>query len=805
MKLPVSWLNDYVDVSDLSIQELADKLTSAGVEVEGIETTGAVLDDQIVVGEVLTCVPHPDSDHMHVCQVTDGTTTFQVVCGAPNVREGLKTPFAKLGAYIPGGDFKIVPRKLRGVESSGMLCAADELKISDDHAGIMELDASIPVGTLMNTLVPKPESVLDLEITWNRPDCLSIIGIAREFAAILHRPVKLPPVDFPESGEDVNQYAKVRVEDPVKCPRYTARVLTHVQDGKSPDWMAHRLQMCGVRSISLTVDVTNYVMLECGQPLHAFDYRTLTDSQIVVRCAKEGEKIRTLDGAERSLDPSMLLICDAEKPSAVAGVMGGEGSEIEAGTENVLIESALFDPPSTKATATKLGMGTESSYRFIRGVDTGLADWASRRAVHLLVKYGNAVAAKGVIDVDNRNPAPIEVTLRFDRARQMIGVPIDTEEMITILTELGLEVTSREETKATFLIPSWRLDLTLEADLIEEIARLHGLDQIPNRMPNATAVSTLDDKPFYRKARAREILLGMGFSEAMHYSFLSQKELDAFDNRDAKRRVVLPNPVSAEYGVLRDSLLPQLSESLGRNASRQVEKAGLFEIGRVFFADPKGNPHEEEKLSIGLMGPFGRSALDSRRPVSNEECMLWMKGAVEGLVTALHAGTLSFQLLDHPAFEQGWSVEIKLNNQKIGILGLAKKALRHPWRMTSPMALCELRLSALLKNTETVGGNIQPPPQFPESRRDVAFLANDSVLHSQIVDTIQKAGKPFLADVQLFDTFTSKQLGKGVRSVAYTMSFRAPDRTLKDEEVNAAFQKILQALKTELSVTIREQ
>jgi len=475
MKVPVSWLNEYVDVSDLSVRELADKLTFSGIEVEGIDEIGVVLDDHFVVGEVLTCEAHPNSDHLHICSVSDGTQTHQIVCGAPNAAAGIKVPLAKIGAVVPEGGFTIKQAKLRGVASFGMLCSARELKLSDDHAGLMLLDPSLKAGTLMRDVLPPPETVLDLEITWNRPDCLSIIGVAREFAAILKRPLRLPSVDFPECGEPVESFAKVVVADPDKCPRYTARVMTDVKDGVSPAWMRRRLALCGVRAISLTVDVTNYVMLEYGQPLHAFDYRKLAERTIVVRRAHEGEKITTLDGIERQLTPEMLVIADANEASAVAGIMGGAGSEIAAGTEHVLLESALFDPASTKRTATALGLGTESSRRFERGVDPDLADWASRRAVSLLVAHGQAKVAKGVIDIDARRFAHGEVTLRFKRATDVIGVALPTDEMIAILTSLGLAVLRRNDESATFKIPSFRLDLTLEADLIEEIARMHGL------------------------------------------------------------------------------------------------------------------------------------------------------------------------------------------------------------------------------------------------------------------------------------------------------------------------------------------
>jgi phenylalanyl-tRNA synthetase beta chain len=803
MKVPVSWLNEFVDVSELSVKELADKLTFSGVEVEGIEAVGAALGDTFVVGEVLACEAHANSDHLHVCTVSDGAQEWQVVCGAPNARAGLKVAFAKIGAVVPEGGFTIKRAKLRGVESFGMLCSARELKLSEDHSGIMELDPALNPGTPLRDALPPPETVLDLEITWNRPDCLSIIGIAREFAAILRRPLRLPDAAFEETEAPVETFAKVIVNDAAKCPRYTARVMTGVKDGTSPEWMRRRLELCGVRSISLTVDVTNYVMLECGQPLHAFDYRRLAERTIVVRCAAEGEKMKTLDGVERTLDAQTLVIADARAPNAVAGVMGGADSEIAAGTEHVLLESALFDAPSTKRTSAALGLSSESSRRYERGVDPGLADWASRRAVALLQRYGGAKVAKGVIDVDNRAFGRGEVALRFRRAQEVIGVALPPDEMVGILTALGLGVAARDAEGATFLIPSFRLDLTLEADLIEEIARMHGLDAIPDRMPDAAAASALDDRAFHARARCRQLLLGLGFSEAMHYSFLSAQELDAFDTRGAAARAVLPNPVSADYGVLRDSLLPQLAGSLGRNASRQAESAALFEMGRVFFRRADGEPGEEERVSLGLMGPFGRSAVDRRRAVSNEEALLWLKGAVETLVAARHAGCVDFARCEHPAMEAGWAADILLNGERVGCMGLLSAALRHQWRMAAPMPLAELRLAPLLSGASG-GGAVKPAPQFPAVRRDIAFVAEAAVTHRDVVETVRKAGPKELTGVELFDIFQSKEIGKEKRSMAYALEFRSPDRTLTDPEVNAAFAKIVQALKGGLGVEVRE-
>lgn len=810
MKLPISWLNEYIDVADIPAAELAERLTRSGLQVEAIETIGAEpLSDFFVVAEVVTCEAHPDSDHLHVTTVTDGKETWQVVCGAPNCRAGMKSAFAKIGAVIPEGGFKIKKGKLRGVESFGMLCSSRELALpGGDHEGIMELPADAPTGAFLRDVVggEKPETVFDIEVTWNRPDALSVIGLAREFSAVLGRPFKMPAVDFEESAADVNDEVKVEVLDAEKCPRYTARVVTSVEDGPSPEWMAKRLEACGVRSLGLLVDVTNYVMLECGQPMHAFDYKTLAGGKIVVRNAKAGETIKTLDGVERKLDETMLLICDAEKPSAVAGVMGGEGSEIAAGTTRALIESALFDTASTKRTATKLGLATESSYRYIRGVDKDLADWASRRAVHLLQKHGKAVVARGVVDVDNRKkPFNADVALNFARAQRLIGVEIPADRMVEILESLQLKTVSRDEAGATFAIPSWRWDLEVEADLIEEVGRLYGLDNIPDTMPSAPSVSPLADAGFRAKERVRALALGLGFTEAMHYSFLSAGELEQFDGREETKavRLALPDPVSAEYGVLRDSLLPQLMGSLGRNASHQAEEPKLFEIGRVFGRAKDGKPFEAERVALGFAGPVGRGALDKRRAVSVEEALLWMKGAVERLAKALHVGKLEFKAAEHPAFAEGAALAVVVNGRNAGVMGVLSAKLRHPFRLTTQMALAELDLAPLLKRFDAAG-KVSPAPAYPAVNRDIAFVAGGEITHAAVEKCIRKAAPAELIGVKLFDIFESKEIGKGKRSFAYALAFRAADRTLRDEEVNKAMEKILGALKEELKVEVRD-
>ena len=835
MKLPLSWLNEYVKVDDIEPNELAEKLTRAGLQVESVESVGGCeLSDLIVVAEVLSCEVVPNTDHLHVCRVTDGEAEYQVVCGAPNMRTGIKTAFAKIGAPIPGmlddsGKMrKIKKGKLKGIESFGMCCSEKELCLGEGNSGIMEF----PAGTLLGAPVrdvaklEKPEVVFDIEVTWNRPDALSVVGLAREFGAILNRPVSLPSVDFEECATKVEDEVKVVVENKSSCPRYTARVVVDMlPDAPSPDFMAKRLELCGVRSLGLAVDVTNYVMLELGQPMHAFDHTKLKERTIVVRDARDGELVKTLDGVERKLDSSMLVICDAEKPNAVAGVMGAEDSGVAPGTTTVLLESALFDPATTKYTATKLGLSSESSYRYIRGVDKAVADFASRRAAHLLQRYGNAKIAAGCVDVDARikcGPEALDgadagveyswnepVELDFDRARKLIGIEIANDAMVGILKSLGLYVVDGGATfegakSATFAVPSWRWDLSMQADLVEEIARMYGLDNIPDTMPSAPSISSLSDAPFRARSKVRDVCLALGFSEAMHYSFLSEKELNDFDSREEtkKRRLAIPDPVSAEYGLMRDSLLPQLYGSLGRNFSHQVSTALLFEMGKVFTSVvPKTPPGasaiacERETLALGFFGPVGREALRRRQPLKEEEAILWMKGIVEELILRLHAGRVEFAAAEHPAFAKGACLAVKLNGRDIGIMGAISASMRHPFRLTTQMVLCEVDLKPLLKNVSKVG-KVSPVPPFPAVRRDIALNVAENVTHDQIVDVIKKNGGRELTAVELFDIFKESR--------AYSLEFRSDERTLTDEEVGRSFRRILDALKATNGVEVRE-
>ncbi len=801
MKLPVSWLAEYIDISDMSMNDLADRITFAGIEIEGIEHVGPCFDN-IVAGEIRSCESHPNSDHLHVAKVFDGEREVQVVCGAANCRAGLITPFAKIGAVLPDG-MTIKKGKLRGVESFGMLCSSRELGLSSEHEGIMEMDATLKPGTPLSSLFGSSETVFEVEITWNRSDCMSIIGIAREFAAILGRPLKMPGIDFPVTSQKASALCSVTIANSVACPNYSARVLPHVERLSSPEWMRKRLELCGMRSIDIVVDVSNYVMLECGQPLHTFDYTCVSGHAIHVRNAAEGESIKTLDGIDRKLDPSMLVIADARSALAIAGIMGGEGSEIKPGTSSVLLESANFVAPSIKHTATALDMRTESSHRFERGVDPFLTDWASRRACSLLCQFANATVAEGIVEADTRSMAPAEVELRFKRACSVIGMEIPAARQIDILTSLGFILIAQNEDAAAFEVPSFRVDVDCEADLVEEVARMNGLEALPEVLPATTIVPDASDAPARAATTCRHALISLGFTEILNYSFTSSTLLNAFSSTASEKRIVLPNPVSADYAIMRDSLIPHMIDTLGYNHSHGTQTASLFEMGRVFFKDDKGVLSEEDRVCIGLMGFAGRSGTDSIRAVEPSESLLWLKGALEALVAKLHAPQLRLEPVVIDGFESGFSARIIVAGVEVGMIGRVASATCRKWRITSPLVVAELRRNSLLGNVFKVVA-AKDVPTFPATSRDIALLAGSGVTHEQIVKVIMRAAPPELQSVKLFDIFKGKSLGANKASLAYSLEYRASDRTLKDEETNAFHDKIKTALKSSLAVELRE-
>ncbi|OQW95145.1 MAG: phenylalanine--tRNA ligase subunit beta [Verrucomicrobia bacterium A1] len=800
MRVPISWLKDYVDFNDTP-QGLAQKLTLSGTEVEGIETIGSTYDG-IVVGEVLKVDKHPNADKLTLCTVNTGSGEMTVVCGAPNVKPGIKAPFARVGVTLANG-MKLKAAKIRGVESQGMLCAEDELGISADHSGLLILDAKWPAGTPLSTVLGPPETVLELEITPNRPDCLSVIGIAREVAALYGTEVRWPPIKPAESDPAVETLTRVEIEDTDGCPRYTARVLTGVKLGPAPDWMRKRLELSGVRPISNVVDITNYVMLECGQPLHAFDQKLLDGGRIVVRRFRAGEKLSTLDGIERPMSPQMLVIADAKRPVAVAGVMGGAGSEINDRTSTVLLESAYFKPQDNRATSKKLGLSTESSYRFERGIDIGTVEWASRRAAALMQEHAGAALARGVIDVYPKPRTEQTIVCRYERVRSLLGLDLAAAQITKVLESLGLSVTESVEKSCTVKIPTFRVDLEAEVDLIEEVARIHGLDKLPAPSPRAEVVPGADDRPTRAEIVCRNNLVGLGLREVMNYSFVADKLLDLLNPLDADQRVVLPNPVNLEQGTLRNALTPQMVETLGRNLAHQQTEAAFFELGRVFFLNAEGRPDEESRLAIGLMGPVGRTGMDRHRGVQPDEMFLWIKGIWEQLARA--QGIARWELIEttRSHLEAGRAAALIVAGQDIGVLGLLKSAIRKEWRITGPAAVLEIRTAPLLEHVFD-SQSFAALAQYPSVVRDAALIVGEGVRHEDVLNVVKKAAPKELERVELFDIFSGEGIGAGRKSLAYSFTYRSLTRTLTDEDANGYHEQVKDALKRELGVEVRE-
>ena len=801
MKLPISWLKEYVDFED-SIEGLAAKLTFSGTEVEGIIRVGADYTN-VVVGEVEAVERHPNADRLSVCRVFDGSERMQVVCGAPNVTVGGKYPFARIGAELKGG-FKIKKSKIRGVESFGMLCAEDELGLSDDHEGLMVLSSDAAAGTPLGEILGPPEVILELEITPNRPDCLSVLGMAREVAALYGTTVKQPVVQLVENGPETTTQTRIDVLDTVRCPRYTARVLQNIHIAPSPVWMQKRLEHSGVRPINNVVDITNYVMMECGQPLHAFDQALLQEGRITVRTAHEGERIKTLDDQERVLQPDMLVIADAQTPMAVAGVMGGAGSEIRADTKTVLLESACFAPDSIRSASRRLGLSTESSYRFERGTDIGGAEWASRRAAALMQEFAGAEVCAHVVDVFPNPPAEKRVVCRLERVNSLLGLQVSMQDVLRCFALLELTVIASDDVSCTVRIPTFRTDLDREVDLIEEFARQYGLQNIPDTSPFSRIVMEADDRRIRALYACQTNLSALGLHEIQNYSLVSPKLLDLFDAGNAASREVLPHPISVDQSVLRPSLIPQMVETLGKNLARQAHQVALYESGRVFVRQPgKTGPAEEERLCIGIYGPVGRNRFEKRAPVKPDECFLWLKGILESVMTVQHVGGWRMEAVESAFLEKGYAVSLYLGEKQIGVMGLIRRDIRSEWRFNEPVGVLEIETAGLLAHAFKIR-EIVMPGIYPPVERDVALVADRKITHADVLRVIEKQAPKELEKVELFDIYEGENIGAGKKSMAYSLTYRSWDKTLTDEEANGYHDCVKRALRDELAVQVRE-
>ena len=795
MKVPFSWLNELVEL-DQDINTLSDQLTFIGLEVESVETLGSEFDG-VVAGVVTHVQQHPNADKLKLCLVAYGESEqMRVVCGAPNVMVGGVYPFAPVGTELPGG-FTIKKAKIRGEESMGMLCAKDELGLGEDHSGLLELGSDVVAGTPFVEIWGAPETVIELEITPNRPDCLSMIGIAREIAALTNKPINLPKKTVSNTNDSS---MSVNVCDAEDTPRYTLRVIDGVEIGPSPQWMQKRLEAVGIRPINNVVDITNYVMLETGHPLHAFDQGSINGNEISVRRAFPNEKIQTLDGVDRSLDDSMLVIADSEKSIALAGVMGGANSEVKADTTSIILEVACFNATSIRATAKKLGLHSESSYRFQRGVCANSVSDASDRAVMLLMEFAGAKTSSSMID-NYENPQDEKIiSVDWERIAQRIGAPVSDEEIKSILIKLGMEVIEAEG-EAKVIPPPYRLDLDREIDLVEEVARIYGMERIPENIPQAKVVDGCNDSRFNSLRSLRNNLQGLGVSEIMNYTLVSDNLLDRFDEGNKSLREKLPHPISEDQSVLRTSLIPQMVESLGRNYSRQINEACFYELGRVFNRE-NNNLIQSERVSFGMMGPVGRRQLNKRRPLEAEEMFIWMKGLIEVLLNKQNLNDLIFKDLDNSYYEDGQALSVYHKDSCIGSFGLIKKSILELWKVNTSVAVGELELDALLS---VVGqySSVNEVPVYPSISRDLALIVDQGVTNDSVINIVAKLQPKNLESLELFDVYTGKGVDKGKKSVAYSFTYRSANQTLTDKKVNKVHQQVIDTLCKELVAEVR--
>ncbi|OUN01012.1 MAG: phenylalanine--tRNA ligase subunit beta [Firmicutes bacterium ZCTH02-B6] len=802
MRVSYRWLMDYVDIP-WPVEELADRLTMAGVKVEALERLAPPELAGIVVGEVCQIERHPDANHLLVCQVATGSGLHTVVTGATNLRAGDRVPVALPGSVLPGGR-RIEAAVFRGVTSEGMLCSEAELMVGDDADGIWVLPQDAPLGKSVLDAVGLDDTVLHLEIYPNRPDCLSVIGIAREVAALAGTRLRLPQVDVTDVDEPVAQATAVEVADTELCPRYTARVMRQVRIGPSPAWLVQRLRVAGMRSINNVVDITNFVMWEWGQPLHAFDYDTLRGGRIIVRRARAGETLVTLDGVERPLDEDMLVIADAERPVGVAGVMGGGNSEVTEGTRAVLLESANFQPVSVRRTARRLGLRTEASHRFEKGLDPNLAAVASLRAAQLIQELAGAQVLAGMIDIYPHPVEPRTVACRPQRIRRLLGTHLSDEEIAAYLEALDLSV-QRDGERLLVTVPTFRPDIQQEADLAEEVARLHGYDQVPDALPGGTSQVGGQRHPLPLLDRVRNVLVAMGLMECVTYSFVHPATADRlrWAQDDPRRRFIpLRNPLSEEHAVMRTSLLGGLLEAAARNRSRGVRAVHLFEIGAVYH--PKNLPltelpDERRKIGILMMGPVPQEQWGGRL---SEVTFYHLKGAVERLLAELGIAG-SFAPGSDPSFHPGRQAILSVGGQPAGILGEV-----HPV-VADAYDLDETRIYAAELDVAALAGALpgatryRPLPRFPAVERDVALLVPKDVTAGAVTASIRDAAGELLEDLVLFDVYEGPQVAAGHRSLAYALTLRAADRTLTDEEANTVVARIEETLERELGVRLR--
>jgi phenylalanyl-tRNA synthetase beta chain len=805
MKVTFNWLQDYVDLSGLSAEDLDRGLTMAGLEVEAVVPIGREL-ASLIVGEVLDVQKHPHSDHLTICRVSNGKETLEIVCGAPNVRPGIKVPLALPGTTLPSG-LEIQKAVIRKIPSAGMICSEKELGLSDDHSGIMILPDGLRTGEPLSLALGLEDTLLEVNVTPNRADCLSHMGIAREIAAIFNRTLKQPDISAAPAGEAISQITSVAIVSPKQCPRYAGRIVRGVTIGPSPLWLRQRLNAVGIRSISNIVDVTNYVLMEYGQPLHAFDFDTLGDRRIVVRLAEPNERLTTLDGQERALTPDMLVIADGEKGAALAGVMGGLNTEIQPSTKTIFIESAYFEPRCIRRTSKRLSLSSEASIRFERGVDIEGVLAALDRAALLMQELGGGEIVPGRIDEYPLPPAIEPIRLNIGKTSRFLGLTVTAEKVSEMCRSLGLGAVILDQDWVEVSPTSFRRDLSRPVDLMEEVARLIGYDHIPVTIPDISSQTRREPKALPARRRIKEILTGLGFDEIITYSFISEKAAGPFldPGPSAEEALVrISNPISEDQTVMRNSLIPGLLTTMSKNWAQRNLNLRHFEMGKVFKASPQADTLPEETHHLTVLWT-GKRYPESHYFKAEMVDYYDLKGALEALIEALKIADFSIRTAEAPAyFAEDYYVQLFVGEEVLGQMGEIPPQLRTLFDLKEKAFLFDLNLDRLIPKI------IDTPvfkawPRFPETTRDMALIIDESVPWKDIQDEILSLEELLIQEIELFDLYVGKPIPQGKKNMGVRIHYRSPERTLLDEEVNIIQENLLQRILNKFGASLREK
>ncbi|MCQ4637184.1 phenylalanine--tRNA ligase subunit beta [Anaerovorax odorimutans] len=809
MLVPIEWLKDYTDI-DIDTKEFCDRMIMSGSNLETCEYFCEEMEN-VVVGRIEKIEKHPDADKLVVCMINVGRDEpVQIVTGAPNVFEGAYVPVALHKSRIPGplhgkekeeGGTKITKGKLRGVESFGMLCSAGELGFDDKVVpvahkdGIWILEEEYPLGQDFAEALGLKQAVVDFEITPNRPDCLSMVGMAREAAATFGGSLNYPDTAcVSETDKQAKDFIQVEIKEPELCRRYAARIVTDVKIGQSPWWLQKRLMYAGMRPINNIVDITNFVMLEFGQPIHAFDIRQIADNKIVVERAAEGETFTTLDNTERTLTEDMLLIKDGQRGVAIAGVMGGLNSEIEADTTTILVESANFNGDSVRATSKKLGLRTEASSRFEKGIDPNLCQAAADRVCRLIEILGCGKVASGTVDVYPKEFTAPVIDVRVSRINSVLGTDLSREEMVSIFESLEMKVEGNGEVmKVT--PPTIRQDLLTEVDFVEEVARMYGYDKLPVTIPKGNSEAG-KSKERTLVDLARDTLCALGANEVQTYSFVSPRGVDdvRIDEDSWERAFVkITNPLGEENSVMRTILTPNMLEVLARNYSRNIESVRAFEIGSTFMEniiDPEKLPDEQTGLCIGMYG--------------KDTDFFTLKGMVTEMLKILGVKEVTFTAeSEYGVYHPGRCARISVGDEELGIMGEIYPDVAEKFGIGTRAYVCELFFDSVIRRAD-IEKAYQPLPKYPATSRDIALLVDEEIQVGDIESIIKEQGKTILEKVQLFDVYRGKQVAEGKKSVAFALTYRDKNKTLTDEDVAKVHDKVLEALKEKVNAVLRE-